>query len=207
MADGRATKCNVAYGAIRARSTAEGDMPPRKPATELFDPQDFLAKVGTGKTISKVKKDQVIYSQGEPADSVFYIQKGRIKVLVHSDQGKEAVVGILEAGQFFGEGCLNGHALRIATTSAMEECLLTAIAKTTMIAMLHDEPKFSESVRRLQAGLHSFLSIRRIEARRRNANAFRLMHSQSLASRRQRLSQAMVRSTIQRLGRTTNPLA
>ena len=64
--------------------------------------------------------------------------------MVHSDQGKEAVVGILEAGQFFGEGCLNGHALRIATTTAMEESLLTAIAKTTMIAMLHDEPKFSE---------------------------------------------------------------
>jgi CRP/FNR family transcriptional regulator, cyclic AMP receptor protein len=144
MADGRVIECPVAYGAIRARSTAEGDMPPSKPARELFDPQDFLAKVGTGKTISKVKKDQVIYSQGEPAHSVFYIQKGRIKVLVHSDQGKEAVVGILEAGQFFGEGCLNGHALRIATTSAMEECLLTEIAKTTMIAMLHDEPKFSE---------------------------------------------------------------
>ena len=66
--------------------------------------------------------------------------------------------------------------------------------------------RFLESVRRLQAGLHSFLSMRRIEARRKNASAFRLRHSQSLAKRRQRLSQAMVRSTIQRFGKTTNPL-
>jgi len=109
-----------------------------------FDPQDFLAKVGAGKTISKYQKDQIIFSQGEAADAVFYVQKGRVKVVVLSDQGKEAVVGILEAGQFFGEGCLNGHDLRIATTTAMEECLLTAIGRSTMIAVLHDEPRFSE---------------------------------------------------------------
>jgi CRP/FNR family transcriptional regulator, cyclic AMP receptor protein len=109
-----------------------------------FDPQEFLAKVGTGKTISKYRKGQIIFSQGEAADTVFYIQKGRIKVVVLSDQGKEAVVGILGAGQFFGEGCLNGHALRIATTTALEECLITAITKPAMIAVLHDEPKFSE---------------------------------------------------------------
>jgi CRP/FNR family transcriptional regulator, cyclic AMP receptor protein len=127
---------------LHARS-AEGDMT-SKPGGDSFDPQDFLAKVGAGKTISSYQKDQIIFSQGDPADTAFYIQKGRIKVVVISDQGKEAVVGILEAGQFFGEGCLNGHALRIATTTAMEECLLTAIAKKTMIAMLHDEPRFSE---------------------------------------------------------------
>jgi CRP/FNR family transcriptional regulator, cyclic AMP receptor protein len=109
-----------------------------------FDPQVFLAKVGAGKTISKHLADQVVFTQGEVADTVFYIQKGRVKVVVLSDQGKEAVVGILEAGQFFGEGCLNGHELRIATTTAMEECLITAIAKPAMIAVLHDEPKFSE---------------------------------------------------------------
>jgi CRP-like cAMP-binding protein len=108
------------------------------------DPQVFLAKVGAGKTISKYLADQVVFTQGEIADTVFYIQKGRVKVVVLSDQGKEAVVGILEAGQFFGEGCLNGHELRIATTTEMEECLITAIAKPAMIAVLHDEPKFSE---------------------------------------------------------------
>lgn len=113
-------------------------------AADGFDPEKFLAKVGAGKTISKFQMNQIIFSQGEAADAVFYIQKGRVKIIVISDQGKEAVVGILETGQFFGEGCLNGHHLRISTTVAMEECLLTAIGKSTMIAMLHDEPKFSE---------------------------------------------------------------
>lgn len=115
-----------------------------KPTNDTFDPQRFLAKVGVGKTISTYQKDQVIFSQGEAADTVFYIQKGRTKVVVLSDHGKEAVVGILESGQFFGEGCLNGHELRIATTTAMEECLITAITKSAMIAVLHDEPRFSE---------------------------------------------------------------
>jgi CRP/FNR family cyclic AMP-dependent transcriptional regulator len=109
-----------------------------------FDPIAFLAKVGAGKTISTYRKDQVVFAQGDVANSVFYIQKGRIKVVVISDQGKEAVVGILEPSQFFGEGCLNGHALRIATTTAMEECLITTITKTAMIEVLHNEPKFSE---------------------------------------------------------------
>jgi CRP-like cAMP-binding protein len=109
-----------------------------------FDPLAFLAKVGTGKTISVYRKDQIIFSQGEVADTIFYIQKGGVKVVVLSDQGKEAVVGILEPGQFFGEGCMNGHALRIATSTATEESLITSISKSAMIAVLHDEPKFSE---------------------------------------------------------------
>jgi CRP/FNR family transcriptional regulator, cyclic AMP receptor protein len=116
----------------------------KMPTRDSFDPQKFLAKVGEGKTISKYRKGQLIFAQGEVADSVFYIQKGKVKVVVLSEQGKEAIVGILEAGQFFGEGCLNGHALRIATTTAMEECLITTITKAAMIAALHDEPKFSE---------------------------------------------------------------
>ena len=109
-----------------------------------FDPLVFLAKVGTGKTISVYRKDQIIFSQGEVADTIFYIQKGGVKVVVLSDQGKEAVVGILEPGQFFGEGCMNGHSLRIATSTATEESLITSISKSAMIAVLHDEPKFSE---------------------------------------------------------------
>ena len=111
---------------------------------DSFDPLAFLAKVGTGKTISVYQKGQVIFAQGEVADTVFYIQKGSVKVVVLSDQGKEAVVGILEPGQFFGEGCLNGHSLRISTSAALEESLITAITKPAMIAVLHDEPKFSE---------------------------------------------------------------
>src|SRR6201997_4717645 len=105
-------------------------------AKTLFDPKLFLAKVGEGKTILKFYRNQVVFSQGDIADTVFYIQKGRIKVFVVSEQGKEAVVGILEPGQFFGEGCLNGHPLRISTTTAMEECLITSIAKDTMLAAL-----------------------------------------------------------------------
>lgn len=109
-----------------------------------FDPKAFLAIVGDGKAILEFRKDQIVFSQGDAADSVFYIQKGRVKVVVISEQGKEAVVGILGPGQFFGEGCINGHSLRIATTTAMEDSLITSITKTAMLALLHDQPKFSE---------------------------------------------------------------
>src|SRR5665213_2392686 len=109
-----------------------------------FDPQEFLAKVGEGKAIVQYHKDQVIFAQGDPADTIYYLQKGRLKVVVLSEQGKEAVVGILEPGQFFGEGCMNGHPLRIATTTAMEECVITSITKEAMIAVLHEEPTFTE---------------------------------------------------------------
>jgi CRP-like cAMP-binding protein len=109
-----------------------------------FDPGAFLAQVDVGKTIASYRAGQTVFGQGDVADTVFYIQKGRVKVVVLSEQGKEAVVGILEARQFFGEGCMNGHPLRIATTTAMEDCLITAIGKSTMIAVLHDQPKFSQ---------------------------------------------------------------
>jgi len=115
-----------------------------KVAKDEFDPKAFLAKVGAGKTILKFEKNHNVFEQGGVADAVFYIQKGSVKLTVLSDQGKEAVVGILEPGQFFGEGCLNGHPLRIATTTAMEECVITSITKESMIATLHTEPKFSE---------------------------------------------------------------
>ena len=114
------------------------------PASDEFDAKVFLGKVGAGKTILEFHKNQDIFEQGDVADTVFYIQKGRVKLTVLSEQGKEAVVAILESGQFFGEGCMNGHALRIATTTAMEDCLITAITKAAMIVALHDEPKFSE---------------------------------------------------------------
>src|SRR5450759_2338111 len=91
-------------GAAHSIGTKESHM--GESANALFDPQDFLAKVGLGKTISRYRKDQIVFAQGEVADTIFYIQRGRVKVVVLSDQGKEAVVGILEPGQFFGEGCL-----------------------------------------------------------------------------------------------------
>ena len=116
----------------------------RKRAKVSFDPKIFLANVGDGKTISKYRKDQIVFSQGQVADAVFYIQQGEIKLTVVSEQGKEAVVAILGPGHFFGEGCLNGHSLRIATTSAVDECVVTRIEKATMIATIHNEPDFSE---------------------------------------------------------------
>ena len=112
--------------------------------TSAFDPKAFLAIVGDGKTILEIRKDQIVFAQGDVADTVFYIQKGRVKVVVVSEQGKEAVVGIFGPDQFFGEGCMNGHSVRIATTTAMEDCLITAITKTAMLATLQAQPKFSE---------------------------------------------------------------
>jgi CRP/FNR family transcriptional regulator, cyclic AMP receptor protein len=109
-----------------------------------FDPKMFLAKVGEGKTIANYRKDQIIFSQGEAADAVFYIQHGKVKLTVVSKHGKEAVVAILGPGHFFGEGCLNGHPLRIATTRAMDECVITRLEKATMIAAIHNELEFSE---------------------------------------------------------------
>jgi CRP/FNR family transcriptional regulator, cyclic AMP receptor protein len=109
-----------------------------------FDPQTFLAKVGDGKTILNYRKNQIVFSQGEVADAVFYIQKGNIKLIVVSEQGKEAVVAILGLGHFFGEGCLNGHPLRIATARAVDKCVITRLDKATMIATVHKEPEFSE---------------------------------------------------------------
>ena len=114
------------------------------PAKNGFDPKDFLAKVGAGKTIVTYQKEDSVFTQGDAAHTIYYIQKGRIKILVVSEQGKEAVVGILEPGQFFGEGCMNGHALRIATSRAMEDSLITCITKEAMLATLQSEPKFSE---------------------------------------------------------------
>src|SRR5712672_4804178 len=120
------------------------EAPLTKLANNGFNPKAFLAKVGAGKTILEFRKNQHVFEQGEVADTVFYIQSGKVKLTVVSDQGKEAVVAILEPGQFFGEGCMNGHPLRIATTTAIEDCVITSITKDAMIAAIHDEPKFSE---------------------------------------------------------------
>ena len=115
-----------------------------KPPKDRFDAQVFLAKVGVGKAILEFHKNQKVFEQGETADTVFYIQTGKVKLTVLSDQGKEAVVAILEPKQFFGEGCMNGHKLRISTAIAIEDCVITSITKAAMIATIHNEPKFSE---------------------------------------------------------------
>lgn len=113
-------------------------------AKDAFDPGAFLAKVGTGKLISELQKGDIVFAQGDVADTVFYIQKGRIKLVVVSEEGKEAIVGILESGQFFGEGCLNGRRFRVATTVALEATIITRISTEAMSRMLEGEPKFAQ---------------------------------------------------------------
>jgi CRP-like cAMP-binding protein len=93
----------------------------KRKAKSAFDPSAFLAKVGIGRTLADYKKNQRIFSQGDPADSIFYIQTGKVKLTVISKQGKEAVVAILGAEDFFGEGCLAGQSLRMASADAMSE--------------------------------------------------------------------------------------
>jgi CRP/FNR family transcriptional regulator, cyclic AMP receptor protein len=114
-------------------------------AKQDFDTGDFLAKAGSGKRILEVRKNQNIFIQGEAAEAVFFIQKGSVKLTVVSGQGKEAVVGILQAGQFFGESCLDDQPLQPTTTTAMEDGLVIAITKGAMLAALHGHPEFSAS--------------------------------------------------------------
>jgi CRP/FNR family transcriptional regulator, cyclic AMP receptor protein len=117
--------------------------PRNQPSNASFNPKAFLGQAGPGKVLKKYRKNEAIFTQGEVSGAIFYIQKGKVKVTVLSEQGKEAVVGILVQGQFFGEGCLDGAKLRTSTTHAMEECLLTLITKAAMIATLAAEPKFT----------------------------------------------------------------
>jgi len=110
---------------------------------DAFDPRAFLGLVGAGKTIERYAKNQKIFGQGDVADTVFFIQKGKVKITVLSEHGKEAVVAIFTEGQFFGEACLEGAEIRTSTSHAMEECLVTSITKPAMHAALGAEPGFS----------------------------------------------------------------
>ena len=109
-----------------------------------FHPDDFLARIGEGRTISKYRKGQNIFSQGGIADSVFYIQKGKVKLTVVSEHGKEAVVAILGKDEFCGEGCLAGQPKRIASATALMECDIMRIEKDAIVRTLHEEPIFSQ---------------------------------------------------------------
>jgi CRP/FNR family transcriptional regulator, cyclic AMP receptor protein len=109
-----------------------------------FDLQGFLANVTGERTVSAYQNGQIIFSQGEPADSIFYIQEGQVKLTVLSEQGKEAIVAILGSGDFCGEGCLAGQPRRMATAAAMDDCKIMRLEKAAMIRLLHDEQDFSE---------------------------------------------------------------
>jgi len=108
-----------------------------------FDAQLFLTSVGSGRSSVNHKAKAVVFQQGDPADAVFYIQKGRIQLTVVSEHGKEGVVAILGAGDFFGEGCLAGQPLHMASASAMAASTVVRIEKQLMIRMLHEQPALS----------------------------------------------------------------
>jgi CRP/FNR family cyclic AMP-dependent transcriptional regulator len=109
-----------------------------------FNARAFLAAVGDGRTVATYRKNRVVFAQGDPADSVFYIQRGRVKLAIISPRGKEAVIAMMSPGFFFGEGCLAGQPFRMATASALTDCSVVQVQKRVMVKVLHDEPEFSE---------------------------------------------------------------
>jgi CRP/FNR family cyclic AMP-dependent transcriptional regulator len=115
-----------------------------KSSKAAFDLHAFLANANGGRAISTCRANQALFSQGEAADSVFFIQKGKVKMTVLSERGKEAIVAILGTGDFCGEGCLAGQPRRMATAAAMEDSKIMRLEKAAMIRLLHDEPEFSE---------------------------------------------------------------
>jgi CRP/FNR family transcriptional regulator, cyclic AMP receptor protein len=110
----------------------------------LFDPNAFLATMGEGRKPVLFPKKQTIFAQGDPSDAVFYIQEGRVRLTVLSSSGKEATIGILGEGEFFGEGCLAGQALHVAAATALTDCTVLRIEKKAMMMALHTEQAFSE---------------------------------------------------------------
>ena len=110
----------------------------------VFDAEAFLTRAGLGRKILRLKNSEVAYAQGDPADSIFYVQKGRLKVTVTSAKGKEATLALVGAGEFLGENCMvSVHPLRLATATAMTECALLRISKTEMVRALSQETEFS----------------------------------------------------------------
>src|SRR5688572_16869110 len=118
------------------------DTMPRKPIK--FDPKDVITRVTAGKTTRTYRNKEVVFAQGDPADAVFFIQTGQVKLTVVSSGGKGAVIAILDTGTFFGEGCLAGQSLRISTASSAGVSVVVRIAKKTMIDWLRREPEFAE---------------------------------------------------------------
>ncbi len=112
--------------------------------TPGFNPGIFLTKVSRESSVQSYRRKQVIFAQGDPADAVFYVQKGRVKLTVVSKQGKEAIVALLGADEFFGEGCLAGQPLRMSTATATEDTTVLRLGKKVMVRLLHTDPKLSE---------------------------------------------------------------
>jgi CRP/FNR family transcriptional regulator, cyclic AMP receptor protein len=113
-------------------------------AVVTFDPRAFLTRIESGKTTREYRSKQTVFAQGDPADAVFFIQMGKVKLTVVSTRGKEAVIGVLDRGSFFGEGCLAGQPLRMATATAIQAASIIRVGRSTMVRQLHRDPEFAE---------------------------------------------------------------
>jgi len=126
-----------------SKGTSRG-LPTKTRKRHAFDPARFLATGENGRSLLEYRRNAVIFAQGEPADAVFYVRKGKVKLVVTSKQGKQAVVAILGVDDFVGEGCLNGESVRLATARALTEIGVTRVEKAEMIRILQAEPAFAE---------------------------------------------------------------
>jgi CRP-like cAMP-binding protein len=109
-----------------------------------FDAKALLSKLDGGRSTAEFRKDQIIFSQGEAADAAFFVQRGRVRISVLSEQGKEAIVAMLGENEFFGEGCLAGQARRISTATAENDSLIVTLKKEAIVRLIHEDPEFSE---------------------------------------------------------------
>ena len=112
--------------------------------TLTFNSRNFLSRVGTQKTTQDYHDRQVIYSQGDAADSVFYIQTGNVKLEIASDRGKKAVIAILGSGDVFGEGCLANRSLRISTASSIQTSTIARVSKQVLVRLIQQKPAFAK---------------------------------------------------------------
>jgi CRP/FNR family cyclic AMP-dependent transcriptional regulator len=138
------TWCREQRQDILTAGASERSVMTKKAKKVPFDAKVFLATANGGRSISKYRTGKAIFSQGDAADAVFYIQKGQVKITVVSEQGKEAVVAVLGPDEFCGEGCLTGQPRRLATATAMTECEIMRLEKEAIVRVLHEEPAFSE---------------------------------------------------------------
>ena len=152
---GRPAKFLPPVESVRSTKSSAGQLakPPRlrtptpkqKNGDTIFDPETFLARAGFGRKIHRLKKTEVAYVQGDPADALFYVQRGQLRVTVISARGKEATISLVGAGEFLGENCmLSPHPTRLATATAMTDCVLLKISKVEMVRVLHQEPSLSD---------------------------------------------------------------
>ena len=133
-----------ANGKIGKPSQLQGAKPQPKNGEMVFDAKTFLARAGLGRKIVHLKKDHVAFVQGDPADAIFFVQEGRLRVTVTSANGKEATITLVGTGEFLGENCMaSPHPLRLATATALTDCALLKISKAEMVRVLHDEPELS----------------------------------------------------------------